>query len=80
MTIIQKLATKEAVRLVNRLWATYWIYNNRTFEGAKSAAIICARAMMKEYNGQVPASCRTQRYDVLKSLTKAIYSIKYHKP
>lgn len=78
MTTIQQKASKLANSLVQKLWSTHWVYNERSFESSKSAAIIVARIMMKDYReyGMSPVE---QRYYVLKALPKAIYSLNYNK-
>lgn len=87
MTIIQKQSLKLATSLVNKLWATHWVYDERSFESAKSAAVIVARIMMKEYKDGFSVWIYTAgvelkdkfHYQILKALPKSIYSLKYKK-
>ena len=87
MTIIQKKANVLANRIVQRLWSTYWVYNEKTFEGAKSAAIIVQRMLLKEYQDgynfgmsyDSDSITTSERIPILKALTQAIYNLKYKK-
>lgn len=89
MTLFEKSVNIVAQNLVDNLWATYWVYNRKTFECAKSAAIICQRKMIKEFRlsirlnqsfprKQPPIGVR-QHLALLKALPKAIYNLKYKK-
>ena len=79
MTNIERKAHPLAKSLVNRLWATHWVQNKRSFESAKSAAIICQREMLKQYKKGLDGRIPTEHIDILKALTKEIYNLKYKK-
>lgn len=76
-----KLIAKEASRIHSLFWDYdhFWTLNKKSFEQAKAMAITAAKLMKKEYRNAVNAGLRTQRYDVLLGLQKAIRELKYVK-